>query len=501
MPYYKEIEWELLQDEKIFENNNWIFEFPFEMPRITQLTFKRDEFYNISIEIICKSNEIIPNEIKKAIIIDYINITSKYSQKEYLVKNASILQYGTSIENDEKTIYIHLSTTKILFNLKNNDETSWIKEWYLNGPKSRIIFHRSTTFSKKEIFEKKLDNSIPELRAGNNFQIEIPKNENITRNYMFCKLNDKDNIIINAVPDTMNPSWSNNICISYNSKEIIDNKDLRGNIDNIISFIFGRKLIKIGESHYNSKGIKIKEEIFNPYINNRFNLKNICESSDNFPIPLYNYNREQIESIISNLINSFISKNDTLNFTSMFINYWSSTYLPPESKVILLAASLESIMNKWFESKNSKRKTRIIEKSEYKKLIKDIKPKFKEKFGYCKLIMDNFYQLNRLSINKSFERFFEEIGMEIGDVEKEAIKSRNNPVHGNDLDNETFCNLIIYSHIYHTLLNRVILILLDYNREYTITNLIPPIQVSNKIPYTIEKLRDEVFKIRYFNTD
>ena len=38
-------------------------------------------------------------------------------------------------------------------------------------------------------------------------------------------------------------------------------KNLRGNIENIISFVFGRKLVKIGESYYDSKGNKIKEKI------------------------------------------------------------------------------------------------------------------------------------------------------------------------------------------------------------------------------------------------
>lgn len=500
MPYYKEIEWENLQDEKIFKESEWIFKFPFEMPKIININIKRDEFYNIDIEIIYKPHN-ITNKIKQRNTIEYIKITGKYSKKEYLIKNSAIVEYGTTVENGESTNYFKLSTTEILFNLKDEEETAWIKEWYLNGPHNKIIFQRSTTYSKKEIFEKKLDNSVEELKLGNNFQIEILKKETESINYMFCKLNDNENIILNAVPDAMNPPWSNNLCISYNSQKLIENSKLRRELENIISFIFGRKLIKIGESHYNSNGVKIKEEIFNPYINKRFNIKTICKSLDSFPIPLYNYDNTQIESIITNLINTFISKKETLDFTSMFINYWSSTYLPPESQVILLAASLESIMKKWFKSGNSERKTRILEKSEYKKLIKDIKPLFKEKFEDCKPIMDNFNRINELSINKSFERFFDEIGLKVGDIETEAIKSRNNPVHGNDIDPETQCNLIVYSKIYQIILNRVILILLNYEGEYLVTNLIKPILISDKIPYTLKKLRDEVFEIKYYKTN
>ena len=66
-------------------------------------------------------------------------------------------------------------------------------------------------------------------------------------------------------------------------------------------------------------------------------------------------------------------------------------------------------MNKWFDSINSKRSTVIIEKSKYKQLIKDIRPVFLETFEGHTQIINNFNQLNILSINKSIELFFEEI--------------------------------------------------------------------------------------------
>ena len=37
MPYYSEIEWELLQEDQIFESPIWKFEFPFEVPPIKKL--------------------------------------------------------------------------------------------------------------------------------------------------------------------------------------------------------------------------------------------------------------------------------------------------------------------------------------------------------------------------------------------------------------------------------------------------------------------------------
>lgn len=479
MPYYNEIEWEKLQEEKIFKSSNWTFKFPFKMPKINHIILKRDEYYNIQINIECEMNSKLPTEINQN--IDEIRLHNKHSSKKYVFKNCRLFKQIISIENSQHILSLKLTSTSILFDSGTNEETQWIKEWYLNGPHNRGIFTRITKFSKNEIYNKKLDDSIPELQKISPFKIEINQKTMTSVNFIFCKLTDEENIIISSVPDKMKPSWSNNICLQYSSKKHIDNINIREDIENIISFIFGRKLIKIAESHYDINSNKIKEIMINPFIDKKLNIKNICESLDQFPIPLYTYTNDN-ETIISNMINSFIEKKERLDFTSMFTNYWSSTFLPPESKIILLAASLESLMNKWFNSKNSKRNTTIIEKSEYKKLIKDIRPSFEKKFKGYNQIINNFNQLNKLSINKSIELFFEELNVEIGDLEKNAIYSRNDYVHGNDIDTENCLDIKIYSEIYQIIINRLILILLDYNGDYIFNNQEKPIPVTNKLP-------------------
>lgn len=499
MPYYEEIEWELLQHERIFKDSEWTFEFPFKMMKIKEVKINRDEFYNISIKIKSFANEKVPEEIKQFEVIDFIKLKSKYSSDEYLIKNLNISNYTSYYENSMVFRDISLSATNIIFNLKNDENVAWIKEWYLNGPTSKIIFPRSTTYAKNEIYEKILDYPEPELREGRKFKKEIEKNGITTLNYIFCKLNEVENIIIGKVPDKMNPNWSTNISISYNSEKYINDKNLRRDIENIVSFVFGRKLIKIGESYYDSKGNKIKEKIYNPIINEKLNIKNICASTNKLPIPLHKYQHKDLELIIRDLINSFIEKD--IDFSSMFTTYWNSTFLPTESRIILLAASLESMKNKWFDSKNSKSKGVIIDKHLFKILIKDIKSSFNLIFGDCKMIKDKFGELNRLSINKGFEVFFKEIGMEFSEVELGAIKARNNPVHGNDIDTETYRDLIIYTEVYQILVNRAILTLLGFEGLYHIHDSVTPVQISDKIPLSLEELRDDIYQLKTYDID
>ena len=499
MPYYEEIEWELLQHERIFKDSEWTFEFPFKMMKIKEVKINRDEFYNISLEIKSFANEKVPKEIKQFEVIDFIKINSNFSSDEYLIKNINITEFTSYYENSMVFRDISLSATHIVFN-QENDDITWIKEWYLNGPTSNIIFPITTTYSKKEIYEKIVDYPLPELlKEGNKFKKEVEKNGITALNYIFCKLNDVENIIIGKVPDKMNPKWSTNISISYNSEKYINDKNLREDIENIVSFVFGRKLVKIAESYYDSKGNKIKEKIYNPIINEKLNIKNICASANKLPIPIHKYPPKDVELIIRDLINSFTEKD--IDFSSMFTNYWNSSFLPTESRIILLAASLESMKNKWFDSKNSKSKGVIIDKPLFKIIIKDIKHSFNLIFSDCKMIKDNFSRLNNLSLNKSFEVFFEEIGMDFGEVELGAIKARNDPVHGNDIETETRRDLIIYTEVYQILVNRVILTLLDFDGPYHITDFADPVQISDKIPYSIEELRDNIYRLKTYDID
>lgn len=184
----------------------------------------------------------------------------------------------------------------------------------------------------------------------------------------------------------------------------------------------------------------------------------------------------------------------------MFINYWNSTFLLPESKIVLLAASLESIKDTWFKSKNSKQKTKILDKNEYDDLIKDIKKEFYNLFRNHKELLYNFNQLNRRSINKSFELFFEEINMEISDIEKKAISYRNKPVHGNDIYSEDYSEMIIYSEVYHVIVNRVILSLLGYDGPYYMNNIIQS-KVQKGLFYSFEELKEDIFQIKSYEND
>ena len=98
-----------LQQERIFKDYEWTFEFPFKMMKIKEVKITRDEFYNISLEIKCFANEKVPEEIKQFEVIEFIKIKSKCSSDEYLIKNLNISRYSSYYENSMAFLNIYLS--------------------------------------------------------------------------------------------------------------------------------------------------------------------------------------------------------------------------------------------------------------------------------------------------------------------------------------------------------------------------------------------------------
>lgn len=157
MPYYSEIEWELLQEDQIFESPIWKFEFPFEVPPIKKLIIKRAENYKVQVKIIFDYDVDFSKEIHNLGIIDSIKISSETFGEEYLLKNTVPLNIvAKNIINSHGTICLYLSPRNIIFNRLFDGDTAWIKEWYLNGPKNESIFPRIIDYNKKKIYEKEL---------------------------------------------------------------------------------------------------------------------------------------------------------------------------------------------------------------------------------------------------------------------------------------------------------------------------------------------------------
>lgn len=89
-------------------------------------------------------------------------------------------------------------------------------------------------------------------------------------------------------------------------------------------------------------------------------------------------------------------------------------------------------------------------------------------------------------VNKKVDFFLEELELETGNVEKDARSYRNKPAHGHLLDDEGLFKLMYLTDAYRTLLNRIILKILNYEVYIDLT--------SGNILSIDEKLSEENYE-------
>ena len=86
------------------------------------------------------------------------------------------------------------------------------------------------------------------------------------------------------------------------------------------------------------------------------------------------------------------------------------------------------------------------------------------------------------------KNFFTEIGLNIGDIEEEAIIYRNKPVHGDIL--EDYDKMLKMTLAYLTLVNRTILKILGYENEYVdYFRAIEPIPIKDYVRHIDEPIK------------
>jgi len=122
-----------------------------------------------------------------------------------------------------------------------------------------------THIKSREIYKTRKQSNVDNI----NFFSKDDHKKIVSNDYSFIKL-EYDNkeicFIMHAVPDSYNPNWSKKLGIEYRNLWGIPKSKIREKIGEIVSFLLGRQLIKIGETKFDSKGNPIEELLLTPKI-------------------------------------------------------------------------------------------------------------------------------------------------------------------------------------------------------------------------------------------
>jgi len=344
-----------------------------------------------------------------------------------------------------------------------NSSVVWLTEWFLNGPRGPFWYLRSTERKFSETFER---NRSVYKNKENKFSGELF--EGFNDDYLFVKLS-KYSFIIHKVPKHFGPSWSENIGIEYRKEfGIIPDANEREAISEIVGFIFGKQLKNIGYTTFNEFGMPIEEVALNPWGND---VESICNSYELSPIFKGEYKEMgKVEAILEQIIPKYLALRNEFNLDEALWRYWLANNMPVGTNLPMLMNGIEIISKAWFASKKSKTNGVYLQKKEFDILLKNelnlIEMKVKG-LEYGDRIINRMKGNFQMGANERMEIFFKEIGLEVGEVEKNAIKSRNVMIHSSyGSSPEEIRKIIKLTDAYKSFFNRVFLKLLGYEETY-----------------------------------
>jgi len=461
------LEWEILREPVTISKVEDTSELPKGKKKIS---INRDEEYKLKATI--HFEDPFPRSLYRQAhhrvagsFADLYDIKGSSNYAVYTIESAALGGFSfTEMMEDKKRSYTaKLNFSGLKINYNNENEGTHLLEWYINGPRdcpfSRATERKVSKIFTRERYESK-GNKIDSIETSN-------KSFSFRGDFLRIKLHDFQ-FLVASVPELYEPKWSSNIGIEYRkSWGYIPDSSEREKIEELCSFIFGRQLLSVGYTLLDQS-----EKIVEGYAHNPWgdSARSFYSIPDIQPIRLDQIQSKKTEDIIGQLLPKYYEIRNSICLKEALWNYWVSRRMPIGTKLPILTAALESIINGWFNSNKTKSKGAYMKNKEFQTLLKEEIDEIKKKLlgkTNGEEILKKILNAYTAGTMERYRIFFGEIDMPLDDNEWEAIKERHIFVHGRALFDTTDWKSVA-NHVWtlETLLHKVILKLLSYSGLY-----------------------------------
>lgn len=357
----------------------------------------------------------------------------------------------------------NLDIWKILWTKENpGSHPLWLTEWYLNGYHSREIFNRHTIRLHTSEYTRER-----EVYRDPEQHFEGGSGHSISSDYAYIRCPDFG-FIVHEVPEDLGPAWSESIGIEYREEfGRIPDPSEREAVSEIVGFIMGKRLFNVGYSVYDEFGIPLELFTIKSWGDS---ITSLCKAAA-FPPILFRVGTNKFETLLQDLVPKYLEARETLDLDGALLRYWIGGKSPLSTDVPIIASGIEILANAWFKSERSKNKGTYLPKEEFSALVEEEFASIADKLGdnpHRDRILDKMRGANNRGSGEKVELFFQELGLNIGTLEREAIKARNKMIHTRVTASgqEQIEDLVRLSFAYRTLFHRVMLKLLGYSGKY-----------------------------------
>lgn len=343
-------------------------------------------------------------------------------------------------------------------------ETEWLSEWYLNGPRRPVMYPRGSITELTEQYKRKRE-------LPGNKEDWFEESKQIGGAHFAFVETDSLSFLVQHTPRNLGPSWSK--CLSIEYRPVwggIPGINIREAIAAITSFLMGRELVNVGHTRFAADGRPISQVALNPQ---KDNLVSMCQREDELrPVEIDAYrSKGGIETLLEQLVPSFLALQDRLRLNEAVRCYWLSKEVPIGLNLPVLSTGVETLSSSWFESGGSRTKGVYMQKKDFDALFRVELESAKRKLEsrkYGGRILNRLSSAYNMGANDHLRFFFDEIGLPVGETERDAINERNPMAHGAAKVFDASANERMFwaTRVYQTLFHRMVLKLLGYDGPY-----------------------------------
>lgn len=342
---------------------------------------------------------------------------------------------------------------------------AWMTEWYLNGPRDEV-WRRHTTRESAVQYDRIRGSRASEIAQ----KFRGTRHTHGGADHLVIE-NELASFIVQKVPSGLGPSWSQSTGIEYAARAdgtFVD-ADTRTGIAELVGFLFGRRLIPIGSTTFDAEGRPIAASALPAWGSG---VRDVCEMHVTPPV---NISRQlggvNVEDVLGQLLPKFLELRTPLRLGEALWRLWLGNEAPLGINLPIYSAGLDMIAKAWFKSNKSKSRGVYLPKQGFDALLKgSLESAEKALVGveFSDRILRKMSKAYETTGNERTEWFFGEIGLQIGDRERAALKARNLPAHGGDCGAtiEEIEALIQHRAALSTLFSRTVLKLLGYSGKY-----------------------------------
>ena len=293
----------------------------------------------------------------------------------------------------------------------SNTESTILKEWY--GCKNKLNFHNGIASSK--IIEKTIT-----YKDGNKNSFKIrDRAENYNIHSFWVKLKDYKFKVIIVKSSNDEHSYTQYALEYRKDWGLIPDEDVRFDISTFLSFIIGTKLVKFGETHFNTDYIAKKEYIAPTPLDSSLLYQT------NFSFYNDDYRRNDTHSVIKQIpkmLNRYFLLKEKYRLNEVLSILFIHSYL--NFNFVSYVTYIEMFSNIEVEQKPT-----ILTKSKFKSVLKSLNAVK----NIPQSIKSKFQDLNKIGIGKKVQRLLKKHKIDYGRY-KDVFSIRGKVVHGAEVD-------------------------------------------------------------------